>query len=237
MNTLGLETFIGARRDFEASQFHILSGLQSIRKNFAQNKIYPPLSELIELYSTLKTITSRSEGIRQELPKRIKGLDLKEQRIIYESLELSNDDLQAIEELIQWSLPHIQKAIEEGQTIYNFVDENMKVEEVGILPSYIEEGYLLLPEVKGKQLHVIRYEISIFSGSDQQYRNLKTRTVETIPLSTIDFSPGKVKLDLIESYRELPNPATYFFSTDLDFPFNETMLPVAKRKLLRQIYS
>ncbi len=43
MNDLRLETFIAAQRDYESSQYHILSGLQKIRKEFAQNKIYPPL--------------------------------------------------------------------------------------------------------------------------------------------------------------------------------------------------
>ena len=237
MNALNLELFIGAQRDMESSQLHILSGLRQIRKDFSQNKIYPPLSELIELYGTLKTISKRGNDIRQELPKRIKGIDLEEKRIIYEQLELSSDDLRSIEELIQWALPQIQAAIEEGQTIYNFVDENITVEEVGLHPSYTKEGYLLLPELKGNVLHVIRYEVSIFAGPDQRYRNLKTQTIQTLPLSRLDFSPGRVKLDLIESYRELPNPATYFFSTELDFPFNETMLPVAKRKLLREIAS
>src|SRR3954463_4150657 len=114
MNALNLEMFIAARSDVESSQFHIMSGIQKIRKDFAQNKIYPPLTELIELYTTLKTITQRSSDIRQELPKRIKGIDLNDQRIIEEPLELSSDDLQAIEGMIQWALPHIQKAIEEG---------------------------------------------------------------------------------------------------------------------------
>lgn len=235
MSELTLEMFIGAQRDYEATQFTILNGLRKIRQDFTQNKIYPPLSDLIELYHTLKKITQSSQGLKDELPKRIKEIDLKGKRIIYEPLDL--DGLAPIEDLIGWALPVIQKAIEEGQTIFNFVDENMKVQEVGILPSYIEEGYLLLPELRRGLLHVIRYEISIFSGADQQYRNLKTTSLSTMAIPGLDFSPGRVKLDLIEQHRELPNPATYFFSTDLDFPFNETILPVAKRKLLRQIYS
>jgi hypothetical protein len=42
---------------------------------------------------------------------------------------------------------------------------------------------------------------------------------------------------LIAEHRELPNPATYLCQTELDFPFQETILPVAKRKLLRRLYS
>lgn len=237
MNDLTLEMFISAQRDYESSQFHILSGLQKIRKSFTQNRIYPPLAELIELYQTLKKITQSSGDIAQELPKQIKEIDLKNKRLLYEPLDLNQSQIHLIEDLIQWALPRIQAAIEEGRMIFNFVDEHMQVQEVGILPSYVEEGYLLLPENRGNMLHIIRYEISIFSGADQQYRNLKTSSISTVPLADVNFSPGRIKLDLIREHRELPNPATYFFATDLDFPFNETILPVAKRKLLRQLYS
>lgn len=237
MSELNLEMFIGAHRDYESSQFHILSGLQKIRRTFSQNKVYPPLAELIELYMTLKRIAGNSEGIEQELPKRIKGLDLGAKRILYESIEPDPAHLRAIGELIHWALPRIQQAIEEGETIYNFVDSNIKVEEVGILPSYVEEGYLLVPEVRQNLLHVIRYEVSIFTSADHQYRNLKTTAVRTLPLMSLDFSPGRIKMELMAAHRDLPNPATYFFATDLDFPFQETVLPIAKRKLLRQIYS
>jgi hypothetical protein len=237
MGALNLEMFLAAQRDYESSQLHILGGLQKIRREFSHNRIYPPLAELIDLYRTLRTITQNSEGLRAELPKRIKELDLKEGRIVYENLDMGEDALAAIEELVEWAMPHIHAAIEEGQTIFNFVDENLTVHEVGLVPSYVEEGYLMVPELKRGLLHIVRYEITIFTGADQNYRNLKTQTIDILPLNRIGFEPIEVKHDLIEHHRELPNPATYLFSTELDFPFNETILPIAKRKLLRRLYS
>jgi exonuclease V gamma subunit len=56
-----------------------------------------------------------------------------------------------------------------------------------------------------------------------------------MPQGRVDPSPQAIKLDLVEERRDLPNPATYFFETQLDFPFEETMLPVAKRKLMRYL--
>lgn len=237
MNALTLEMFVGAQHDFELSQFHILNGLQQVRKQFAQNKIYPTLAELIELYTSLNRVSQSGRNLRAELPKRIKRIDLKNNRIIYEPVDLHHADIEAIEQLIEWAMPFIRQAIEEGQTIFNFVDDNIKVEEVGILPTYVEEGYFLLPDLQGGLVHVIRYEVSIFSSSEQRYRNLKTTTIKTIPLASLGFSPGSVKMELITTHRELPNPATYYFATDLDFPFLETMLPIAKRKLLRKVSS
>ncbi len=237
MSAITLEMFLGARKDYELSQYHILSGLQKVRREFSQNRIYPPLSDLIELIRTLRTITQGSQGIRSELPRRVIGFDMKTQRVLYEPMELDDDTLAAIEELINWALPRIQTAIEEGQTIFNFVDEHLELAEVGLLPSYTEEGYLLIPELKGRALHVVRYEVSILSGPDQNYRNLKTWTVRTLPMDDLGLTPARVKHDLIEQFQELPNPATYIVSTELDFPFAETILPVAKRKFIRRMYS
>jgi hypothetical protein len=237
MGRLGLELFISAEQDFEVRQYQILNALANVRSDFTHNRIYPTLGELIELYTMLTRISRSAGDIRQELPRRISGLDLKAQRIIYEPVNMSQRDIEAVEELINWSLPHIQHAIEEGQTIFNFVDENIGVEEVGILPSYAEEGYLLIPEPQRRLLHVLRYEVSIFTGSDEQYRNLKTISLQSIPLGLIEQSPLAIKRGLIERHHDLPNPATYLFRTELDFPYSETILPVAKRKFMRRLFS
>ncbi len=237
MGTLSLNMFIGAYRDFEQSQYHVLAGLKKAREAFVGNKVYPTLTELIELYTTLTHITREKETLKQELPKRIKGLDLENNRIIYESQDLGHADFKAVEDLIHWALPSIKKAIEEGKTIYNFVDEHITVSGVGLVPSYIEEGYLLVPELATSTLHVIQYEVTIFSGAGEKYRNLKTATVETFNLSSPGASPWNIKQQLLAEYRQMPNPATWFFDTDLDFPFDHSILPIAKRKLLQKLYS
>jgi hypothetical protein len=234
---LSLEMFVGAYRDFESRQYQILGELGKARNSFSHNRIYPSLAELLDLYGSLRAIVDRTQDIRGALPKRIAGIDLNNRRIVYEPLDLNQADLQAIEDLIHWALPHIQQAIEEGRTIFNFVDENLKLGEVGIIPSYVEEGYLLVPDVRAGLLHVIRYEVTIFTGAEERYRNLKTTSLKSVPLRSLQFSPVDLKHELIGEHRELPNPATYLIETDLDFPFQETILPVAKRKFLRQLYS
>src|SRR4051812_20548928 len=83
MNDLNLEMFIGAQRDYERSRYQILGELQKIRGEFSHNRIYPPLTDLIELYSTLKKITEGSDGLKREMPKRITGIDLKNKRLVY----------------------------------------------------------------------------------------------------------------------------------------------------------
>ena len=44
-----------------------------------------------------------------------------------------------------------------------------------------------------------------------------------------------IKLDIIRSIRTLPNPAVYSIFSPFTVPLNETLLPIAKRVLVRQL--
>lgn len=232
-----MDLFLSAARDAESARYRVLDALKTIRREFSRNRIYPSLSNLIDVYGVLRKVSEGGRALNEELPRRIVGLDLENNKLVTEPMELPNSELAAVSGLIEWALPEIVAMIEEGRTIFNFVDDNLSVEEVGIIPSYVEEGYILVPEIDRGLLHVLRYEVSIFTDASERYRNLKTTTVQTMPLAAIGRTPSSLKQELIEVYRDLPNPATYYFNTDLDFPYTETLLPVAKRKLLRQLSS
>ena len=42
--------------------------------------------------------------------------------------------------LLEWALPHVEDTLNEGKAVYEFVDEQLEVETVGIVPSYLKEG-------------------------------------------------------------------------------------------------
>lgn len=237
MNTsIDLSLFTAAVHDYERTQYEIMGALKSVQDEFAQNRIYPYLADLVGLHSSLMNIRRESEDMKKALPRRIKSIDWDNMEVVYEQSELEDEEAALVEELIDWALPHIRETIEEGTTIYEFVEENMSVETVGLIPSYVEEGYLFIPEHSDGKMHVIRYAVSLFTGPDQRYRSLKTTLLKSLPADSVQSTPEHVKLELMET-EDLPNPATYFFDTDLDFPFDGTIFPVAKRKLLRRLFA
>ena len=66
-------------------------------------------------------------------------------------------------------------------------------------------------------------------------RTLKTKLIDVIDKDESDAVLSNLKLELTSRYTAMPNPAIYFFETEIDFPFKETILPVAKRKLMKVI--
>lgn len=233
---LTLDLFTQVQSDYEKRQYRILSALKRISEDFQHNKIYPHLSHLAELHHTLGDIRKRLNDLRSEFPKRIKKIDFVNQEIEHEIVFVDGSDLQKVEELIEWALPYIKAKIEEGKTIYEFVNEKIFLEEVGIVPNYTDEGYFFVPDNEESKLLLFEYEVSIFQSAKDQYRSLKTQFLKALGQGQALMSPNSIKLDLINEFKKLPNPATYSFQTDLDFPFNETVLPVVKRKLIKQLY-
>ena len=71
----------------------------------------------------------------------------------------------------------------------------------------------------------------------EKHRALRTVHCKTVDQEGVDVHPSNVKLDLLEERRDLPNPATYFSNTVLTVPYEETLLPVVKRRLIRHLSS
>lgn len=237
MSDWNLDLFTGAVEDVERAQYRILSNLQRARRDFSNNRIYPHLGELVSIHGTLRTILESTDDLKDALTGAIKDVDLEAGELIYEKPELGQAQMDAVEEVIQWALPQIEHAIDEGKTIFEFVEDHLQMEEVGIVPSYVQEGYLFVPDYEHRQIHILQYSLSIFTSAAERYRSLRTSHVKSVEHRPLEASPQNLKLSLMEERRDLPNPATYAFNFELDFPYEPTVLPVAKRKLMRYLFT
>lgn len=235
MAHLTLEHFTSGASDPEAAYYRILGALKTIHNEFVHNRLYPPLAELIELRSTLLAVRTSGRTLDNNLPKRIVGLDVENGRIIYEQNSGRETTLALLLELIDEILPVIERTIEEGRTVYNFIDEHVQLVEVGLVPNYIAEGYALVPELAASAMHIYRYTVATLCESGEQYRSLRTTLVRTIPFSSVSVTPVSIKQELIASDPSLPNPATWCFEQELSFPYHESVLPVVRRRLIQRV--
>jgi hypothetical protein len=237
MEPLRLELFTGAVDDVEQTQYQILANLQRAEAAFEEQRVYPHLGRLVQLHRGLVTVLERTEDFRSPETGRITGIDWDDASVTYEWPELEGTEMTVVEDLIRWALPQIRSTIEEGRSVYEHVEENTELETVGIVPSYLQEGYLMVPDRESDVLHVLRYELSIIQEEGEKHRALRTVHCKTVEQEGVDVHPSSVKLDLLEERRDLPAPATYFSNTDLQVPYKETLLPVVKRRLIRHLTS
>jgi hypothetical protein len=149
-------------------------------------------------------------------------------------IDITDQNIEILFDLIEWALPVNKQTIEEGIVLYEYVEKNINIDEVGILPLYKEEGYLIIPDNIIEKYLIHRFHFALFEGEREKFRTLKTILIDAVERGLVN-TPEFLKQKMIDNYKELPNPATYYCETDLDLPFSETLFPVAKRKLLSRI--
>jgi hypothetical protein len=237
MESLKLETFLSADKDLEINQYRVLGGIKEYHTELTKKRVYPTLAELIHLASILENIMDNKSKLKDSFPRQVKDFDLKNHTVTFETLGKFAPDVEFLFELIEWAYPLIRNEIEEAIVLYDFVEKNIEIDHVGIVPLNKDEGYFLIDDHEDAKIQVHRFESSIFTSETEKYRSLKTKLIKEIEKALIERSPESIKLDLIKQYTDLPNPATFICDTDLDFPFNETIFPIAKRKLMAMVAS
>lgn len=232
MIKLTIDSFLYVN-DFELTTYRILDSLKSYAQEFHRNKLYPGLSELIELNLALKDI---DEGSLNDLYiEKYNKPSFSDDRMMIETVEITDDYIDQVIDLVEWAKPYIREAIDEGKILYEFVKKNIKIEEIGDTESCREEGYVLIPDNKSDVIQLMRYDISVSVNGRKQQRKLNTRFLQSIDRITIDETPQDTVLELFKYYADMPTSPTFICTTELDFPFTETILPVVKRKLMSRM--
>jgi len=220
--------------DLEYKRYLLLAYLNEVNDNFDQNILYPYYAELKEHHEQLIFLHENTQSIFENFPDRANGIDWQNFNIIYEKT-IENDRLmQEIQEIINYSIPQIEYCLNEGRKIYDFIEEHLHIDPIGIIPLYPREGYLLLRNGNNKQTRVYEYQITLFDKPDVKYKHIRTQYVRSYRKSFIN-TLDSIKTDLIRENKELPNPATYAVETDMTLPLNETFLPIAKRVLVKYV--
>jgi hypothetical protein len=128
----------------------------------------------------------------------------------------------------------MRSTISSGTQIYEFVEENLTIMPVGLVPLDIQEGYFFLSAGNSKMTRIYQYRLSIFEKHDERFRSIKTAYLDVHQRSMANTYEN-IKHGLIKNRSDLPNPAVYSIETGLSFPVEETLLPIAKRCLVKYI--
>jgi hypothetical protein len=155
-------------------------------------------------------------------------------QLIYEQMLEDDELMQELENIIHYSASRIKKTISNGTEIYEFVEDKISITPIGLIPLDTKEGYFFLSSGNVKNTRVYHYRLSIFEKHDEKYRSIKTQFLDN-RVRSFSSTYEHIKSELIRYRKDLPNPAVYSIETELDFPVEETLLPVAKRRLVKYI--
>ncbi len=234
MKTLSQTWFADGYIDFELKKYTLLAYLQEINKHFTQTKLYPQLADVIFHYNNIVAFRENKKYLQEQFPKKLTGIQIQQLQVLYEAMIEDDELMQELEDIINYSAETMKKTISSGTEIYEFVENKLNIQPVGIMPLDHNEGYFFLCEGSAQNTWVYQYRISLFEKHDEKYRSMKTDFIDVWQRNFVN-SYENIKAELIRNKTELPNPAVYAVETDLSFPMEETLLPIAKRTLVRFI--
>ncbi|HYG37464.1 MAG TPA: hypothetical protein VD908_02540 [Cytophagales bacterium] len=220
--------------DFEYKKYVLLAYLKNVKEEFGQGKLYPCLSDIIFHYQNLLSLKENKQLIFENFPKEITKADFERLTLTYQKIIDDDNVMQELEEIILYSLPQLKDTLNEGKDIYEYVEENLQIYPVGVASISNEEGFLFINVRDKPDTSVYQYHFTIFESANEKFRGVHTTFLENVR-SSLGRSFETIKLDLVKKYGNLTNPATYMVESKVVVPFQETILPIAKRLLVKYI--
>lgn len=204
--------------DLESSKYLLLNKFKFCEREFNETRLYPTYQMLINIYMQLGDIMKNHNRIFNK-----EYTDAISEEEMDEKMMLINNELEKSFELMHWAFAHFNRVMEQGKAIYDFVDESIKIESIGIMTKHNTEGYFILPDNRDRLLRIIKYSRNL-------YKILKTKEVGNREMKLITI-PNEILRNYMIS-DDIINQIIYMLDTELNFSYQQTILPVAKRKFL-----
>ena len=234
MKSLSETWFAEGYIDFELKKYTLLAYLQHVNKYFNENKLYPQLADIVFHYNNIIAFRDNRKFLEEHFPKQLTKLNIQKLQVVYEKMIADDEMMKELEEIIHYSEQKIKNTIQNGTEIYEYVEGQLNIEPVGLLPLDTNEGYLLLCDGRFNTTVAYQYHLTFYEKHDEKYRGIRTDFINKW-IRSVSNSPENIKAELIRNRRELPNPAVYNIETSLAYPLEETLLPIAKRSFVKYL--
>ena len=234
MTTLDLKKLTSCGSDWESNQYKILIKVKEWLLNFNKNKLFPSIEEAIQLNLALEDLLRENIECKLWFDNEIRGQKVNERVIVYEKAHQVGNQLDKLLDFIDWALLLNRPVLEEGRIIKNFVEEDLEITRVSsVEKNYHGKGYFSLPNNKNGLLNIYLYEIIWDWSQENLYQRINSHLVKSIPQSVIHASVEELILNFVNYSQDMHEPVAYILETGLDFPYEETMFPIAEEKLLK----
>jgi hypothetical protein len=223
--------------DFEYNKYTLLDYLQKCDKSFDNFELYPNFVELSLHLANLQSIIKENTLLLTD--KKFESCD---DEILIKELkpkkprELSDNEEKELDKTIKFSGPKLFDAFNVAKSIWNIAFESINIQLRKNKRSLIAgTGYVFFYRKQNEKLYVWEYEIK---------RDKKDKTISKTYLNLIydGVSDNLTVTEIIDTLSTWNN-TEYFKDLPIfevkcgqNFPFEETMIPIIKRKVISHIF-
>ncbi len=232
MITLDVKKLTSCGSDWESNEYTILSRIKEWSSQLHRSKLFPALTDSIQLNMSLEEILRDNIESKIWFDNQIRARRLNERITVYEKANQIGVQLDKLLEFVEWALKLNRSVLDEGKILKSFVEQNISIRKLSTNKNYLGKGYFALPDNKKELMNIYFYEVDWSWYNDEPASQLQTKLIRSIPLLMINGNIDELMTEFISYSQQLFEPMAFIFETDLDFPFRETMYPVAEEKLL-----
>ena len=135
-------------------------------------------------------------------------------------------EFQTINKIIEYSEPKIKQAYITGKTILMNAANDISVFNIGLLPLYKQEGYLIVRSNEYLILYEYEYSGIIISNID----NITFNEIYRFNISASNTFEN-IKQYIIKNFNKFSNPAVYAADYSKNYPYESLLLPIIKLKM------
>ena len=237
MTNIDVKKLTSCNSDWEMNQYTLLSRVKEWESHFRKNRLYPYINDSIELHYKLSDILQENLESKWWLEREV-GQRVDDDRfIVYEKAQQVSEQLNHLLSFVEWALRLNRPIMEEGLILKEFIEDNLVIKPISNEPNYRGKGYFSLTDNKKMVFNIYLYDLKWRWTDDEPGHSLNIKHIRSIPLTIVDSSEEELLRDFIEYSQPLYKPMAYIFKNELDFPYEETIYPVAEEKLLTTIMS
>lgn len=234
MKTLSNDWITEGLIDAEYKSYVLMAYLSWIRQEFNEQKLYPGFADLVQHYQNILTVKTGREQLKRAFPKEIEKADWENLTFKLKEKTDENEFFEEMDRIIEYSIPIMQNHLEEGKSLYQFVEQHLNISPIGIASLSNGEGFFFLLAPPKKTTQIYHYQSTLMHLPDGQYRALHVSYLDEVRLTYTTTLEG-IKLDLLRKHPKPQVPATFLIESEVLVPWNESLLPVAKRRLVEYL--
>ena len=159
--TLSRNWILEDPQDFEYKKYKLLAYFQQVQNSFKENKLYPHLDEIFELYRDAIIFRQNVDFI-QESTRRIKGIE--NGAFVYQEYE-PGPEMTYVLELTNFSMGLFDEHMNAGYILQERMLDSIKLELIGVSPENLDTGFLLMEVGGGCFIYEYEKVRKFYSGS------------------------------------------------------------------------
>lgn len=224
--------------DFEYNKYTLLDYLQKCEKNFDNFEIYPDFVELSLHLANMQSLVKENTLFLTD--KKFESCD---DEIMIKDLQpikrrdLSDEEEEELEKTIKYSNHKLFDTFNIGKSIWNIAFDSIEITLKKNKHALVAgRGYIFYYKKKENLIYVWEYEIKKAKKDKTSNKTYIKKIYEDFPsdttlvsileqYSTFNFEP--------EYYKKLP---VFEMSCNQDFPMEQTIIPIMKRKVMSYIF-